>query len=84
MSDEFTLEDASKANEVLRKAAGLGPQRFPAPAFVAMISDEIEALREAGKTDADIAGLLTGAGITLEAGQITQFYAPPEKRRRGR
>ncbi len=50
----YPLEEAVKAQMASRSAAGLGPEMFPVQAFVGMISDEIDSLRKAGKTDEQI------------------------------
>ncbi len=79
----FTAEQAAKANTALRAALGLPPQRFSAEQFVGMISDEIEQLRAAGKSDGDIAALVSDStGVTVETESIAQFYADPEARDR--
>lgn len=44
----YPVEEAIKAQKSLRDAAGLGPERFPVQAFVGMVSDEIQLLRERG------------------------------------
>jgi hypothetical protein len=78
----FTVEQAAAANTVLRAALGLPPQRFALAQFVGMISDEIEQLRLAGKTDADIAALLEREiGVTVAADDIRRLYASPAQRR---
>ena len=41
-----SLAESLKALQALRNAAGLGPEQFPLPAFVGMISDEVKALRQ--------------------------------------
>lgn len=80
---EFTAEQAAKANSVLRAALDLAPQRFGLEQFVGMISDEIEQLRDAGKSDADIAKLVSdGVGIDVDAGSIGRYYADPSVRGR--
>lgn len=80
-ADLLSLEQALKAQSALRSAAGLGPEQFPIQAFVGMISDEIEALRERGKTDADIANLIrANSSINITSEQIAAFYAPPDDR----
>lgn len=54
---------------------------FPVDAFVGMISDEIEALRSSGKTDEQIAALITAnSDIQITAAEITANYATPEER----
>jgi len=77
----FPLEEAIKAQKALRTAAGLGPEMFPVQAFVGMISDEIESLRKAGKSDNQIAALVTqNSSIQITAEEITQNYAAPQER----
>jgi hypothetical protein len=41
----YPVEEAVKAHKALRAASGLGPEVFRVEAFVGMISDEIESLR---------------------------------------
>ncbi len=43
------MKKALKAQSALRNAAGLEPEQFPLEAFVGMISDEIQILREQGR-----------------------------------
>ncbi len=79
----YTAGDAATANSVLRAALGLAPERFGTAQFVGMISDEIEQLRQAGRSDAEIARLLAdGGGLDLSADAIARFYAPPDARER--
>ena len=83
MSDDtmFTIDDANAAQKALRDAAGLGPARFPIPAVVGMLGDEIEALRSAGRSDADIAAIITKAsGKPIEPAAIDAHHTPPSKR----
>ncbi|HEV2737228.1 MAG TPA: hypothetical protein VGU66_01485 [Candidatus Elarobacter sp.] len=81
--ERYTAGDAATANTVLRAALGLAPERFGTEQFVGMISDEIDLLRRAGKTDAEIAQLLEkDGGLDVSADAITQFYADPDERRR--
>jgi len=78
----YPVEQAVRAQNALREAAGLGPEMFPIQAFVGMISDEIEQLRAQGKTDADIATLIAAhSGIEITASEIAENYASPEDRR---
>ncbi len=77
----YPVEEAIKAQRSLREAAGLEPEQFPIQAFVGMISDEIELLRERGKTDAEIASLIEqSSSIQITASEITEHYASPEQR----
>ena len=77
----FTIEQALAAQRAMRETLGLGEEIFPVPAFVGMVSDEIQQMREGGKSDREIAALIertTGKTISLE--DLARFYAPPEKR----
>ena len=80
----FSLEQALKAQQVLRTAAELPAEQFPLQAFVGMLSDEIEAVRKAGKSDAEIASMINkAAGTQLTTLDIAENYASPESRARG-
>jgi hypothetical protein len=64
--------------------AGLKPEQFPLPAFVGMISDEIEQLRNQGRSDAEIANAIrANSQIDIAAEDITEHYASPEARHSG-
>lgn len=77
----YPVEQAVRAQKALRDAAGLGPEQFPIQAFVGMISDEIESLRSQGKTDEEIANLITtNSSIEITASEIAENYASPEQR----
>ena len=79
---EFTAEQAVQAQRELRRALGLEAERFPLAAFVGMISDEIEQMRDAGRSDAEISRIVADAsGTRIEADDLSRFYAPPEARR---
>lgn len=80
----YPIEQALRAQNALRKAAGLGAEMFPVQAFVGMVSDEIEQLRRLGKTDEEIARLITGhSEIEITADEIGAYYADPESRQGG-
>jgi hypothetical protein len=77
----YSIGEALEAQRALRNAAGLGEEEFPIEAFVGMISDEIQALREAGRTDEQIAELITSSSeIEISASEIKDNYATPEER----
>ncbi len=77
----YPIEQALRAQKALRDAAGLGPELFPIKAFVGMISDEIEKLRLRGKTDSEIAALITeNSTIEITGEEISENYASPEDR----
>ena len=85
MSEEsktFTGQQAADAQTALRKALGLAPEQFPLPAFVGMVSDEIEQLRKKGQTDEQIAAVInqTIGQATITAEDIGRFYASAEER----
>ena len=80
---KFTLEQALSVQRALRDMLNLPDELFPVPAFIGMISDEIELMRQAGKTDQDIAVVIADkTGVVLNAGDIVSYYAPPEDRHR--
>lgn len=77
----YPLDEALKAQRALREAAGLPPEQFPIQAFVGMISDEVESLRQAGKSDEEIAALVRqNSSIEITGDEITQYYGSPEGR----
>lgn len=77
----YPVEEAVRAQQALRCAAGLGPEMFPVEAFVGMISDEVEQLRSQGMSDEDIADLIqSNSDIEITAQDIANNYAPPELR----
>lgn len=77
----YPLQEALKAQQALRNAAGLEPEQFPIEAFVGMISDEIESLRNRGKSDEDIAALIENSSqIRITPAEIAENYASPEQR----
>ena len=77
----FTGLQAATAQTALRSALGLEPELFPVQAFIGMISDEIEQLRSDGRTNDEIANLISDAtGTSVSADVIGEFYAPPEAR----
>ncbi|HEY1428112.1 MAG TPA: hypothetical protein VGF18_00935 [Candidatus Tumulicola sp.] len=71
----YTAGQAAAANAALRAALDLPPQRFTAEQFVGMISEEIEQLRAAGRSDSDISELLQSkAGISVSTDEIGRYY----------
>ncbi len=80
-TETISLEAALQAQSALRANAGLEPETFPVQEFVGMISDEIEQLRKLGRSDDDIAKIISNnSPIEIEGSTVTQFYAPPEAR----
>ncbi len=81
LNKTYPLEEAVQAQKALRALGGLGPETFPIQAFVGMISDEIEHLRNLGHTDEEIARAITSnSKIEITADEIAENYASPEER----
>ena len=83
MPTEFTLDESIRAQKAMRDALDMPDEMFPIPAFVGMVSDEIEKLRNAGRSDADIVAIVrkaTGKDIPPDA--LAEHYATPEERDR--
>ena len=72
----YPVEEAVRAQKALRTAAGLGPEMFPLEAFVGMISDEIDSLRQAGRSDEQIAALVCrNSSIQISGDEIARKIA---------
>lgn len=79
----FTADQAAAATTAMRMSLGLPPDQVGIRQFVAMISDEIQQMRQAGHSDDDIAAVVReSTGSTLDAGDIEAHYAPPDARGR--
>lgn len=77
----YPVEEAVKAQKALRSLSGQGPEMFPIQAFVGMISDEVEVLRNLGKSDEEIASVIRQhSSIEITPQQLAEHYAPPELR----
>ena len=77
----YPIQEAIRAQQALRDLAGLEPEMFPIQAFVGMISDEVEALRKQGHTDAQIARTIEdNSRIEISAEEVADYYASPEER----
>jgi hypothetical protein len=77
----YPIEEALRAQNALRHLAGLGTEQFPLSAFIGMISDEIEILRDQGFTDQQIAEAIgRNSRIAVTADDIYEGYATPEQR----
>ena len=71
----FTGAQAMAAQAALRDAAGLPPELFPKEALIGMLSDEIRALRDRGRPDDAIAGVIANAtGAAVTADDVERFY----------
>ena len=73
----FTVYQVAGAQKALRSVARLPEERFPIQVFIGMLGDEIEALRESGKTDREIASLINwSAGVNITACDVTEYHVP--------
>ena len=78
----FSAFEAASTQRQLRTLLGLGEEAFPLPAFIGMLSDEIEKLLAAGWSDLMIAETLTGVtGKRVSAEAVSAYYACPAVRR---
>jgi hypothetical protein len=55
---KVSLEAAMRAQQILRSTLALPEETFSLPAFIGMVSDEIEQMRAAGRPDAETAAIL--------------------------
>jgi hypothetical protein len=79
----YTLTQSMQAMSALRSAAGLPPESFSLEAVVGMISDEVEAARTKGLSDAEIARLVQeSSGIELDGPTLAKLFVPAEARGR--
>ena len=83
MTDQLTLAARSSTwcRQLLRQVLGLGEERFEVSEFVQMISDEIEQMRDAGKTNDDIAAVVAEAtGHRMDPADLDRHYVAAEHR----
>lgn len=86
MTDQptFSIDEAIKAQRALRQALGLGDERFEVSEFVEMISDEIEQMKNDGKSSDDIVAVVAEAtGHRMDPADIDRHYVRPEDRHGG-
>ncbi len=77
----YPIEEALQAQRALRELAGLEPEMFPLEAFVGMISDEVEALRQRGFSDQRIVqAIQSHSKIEITSAELAEHYASPEQR----
>ena len=81
----LTAYQIAVAQTKLRFAFGLALGQFPLSSFIGMVSDEIEQLRQEGRTDTEVAEMIRTAGnIPISANDIFRNYASSETRGRKR
>lgn len=80
----FSVREAVAVQAELRRSLALNPEQFPLPAFIGMISDEIDQFRDAGRSDADVVALIKSTiGRDITVADIERFYASPQARYSG-
>jgi hypothetical protein len=71
----FSLADLVAVNTQARAALGKAPERFGTAKFIGMIGDEIDGLRSAGRSWAEIADLLEQAtGEKMEVETLREHH----------
>jgi hypothetical protein len=83
MTDEstFSLAEALAAQKALRDAAGAEEEVFELADVIGMVSDEVDMLKEQGRSLGDIAALVqqaTGKPVTAE--DVEKYYVPADER----
>jgi hypothetical protein len=79
----FTLADFLTAQKALRDASGAEEETFNVEELIGMASDEIEMLKEQGKSDDEIAALMQkSTGKTVTGANVKEYYLTPEERER--
>ena len=85
MADEaptFDEDQARRARRALRDELGLGEETFALPAFVNMVGDEVASLREAGRSDEEIVGIIERAtGERVDPAEMAELLARSERDR---
>ena len=83
MSEEttFSLAEALAAQKALREAAGADEEEFELADVIGMISEEIDMLKEQGRSESDIAAMMQKAtGKPVTAADIKKHYVPADER----
>ena len=83
MTDEttFSLAEALAAQKALRDAAGAEDEAFDLADVVGMVSDEIDMLKDQGKSYAEMAALIqTSTGKPVTADDVEKYYVPADER----
>jgi hypothetical protein len=83
MTDEatFSLAEALAAQKALRDAAGAEEEQFDLADVIGMVSDEIDMLKDQGRSGADIAAIVQQAtGKTVTAAEVEKYYVPADER----
>lgn len=83
MSDEttFSLGEALAAQKALREAAGADEEVFDLADVIGMVSEEIDMLKDQGRSEQDIAAMIQKAtGKPITGADVQKFYVPADER----
>ena len=83
MSDEttFSLAEALAVQKALREASGAEEEVFDLADVIGMVSDEIDMLKDQGRSEADIAAMIKQAtGKPVTADDVQKYYVPADER----
>jgi hypothetical protein len=83
MSDEttFSLAEALAAQKALREAAGAEEEMFDLADVIGMVSDEIDMLKEQGRTADQIAAMVQkSTGKPVTGADVDKYYVPVDER----
>jgi hypothetical protein len=67
--------------KALREASGAEEEMFDLAEVIGMVSDEIDMLKDQGRSEAEIAGLIkqaTGKPVTTD--DVKKYYVPADER----
>jgi hypothetical protein len=77
----FSLAEALAAQKALRDAAGAEDEVFDLADVVGMVSDEIDMLKDQGKSYEEMAALIQSAtSKTVTAADVEKYYVPADER----
>ena len=83
MSDEttFSLAEALAAQKALREAAGAEEEVFDLADVIGMVSDEIDMLKDQGRSEEEIAAMIQKAtGKPVTSDDVQKYYVPADER----
>jgi hypothetical protein len=83
MTDEttFSLAEALAAQKALREAAGAEEEAFDLADVIGMVSDEIDMLKEQGRSADQIAAMVQkSTGKPVTAADVEKYYVPADER----
>jgi hypothetical protein len=77
----FSLAEALAAQKALRDAAGAEDEVFDLADVIGMVSEEIDMLKDQGKSFAEMATMIqTATGKAVTAEEVEKHYVPADER----